>query len=288
MAGFGPGPSVLVSLSVALVTALMLGAAVAVFVLARRPQFRHLPVWAAQLRARSRPLGVLGAVVAFKMLAAGVLTSASWLVGWNVTGLIYDVEADAVLAVQAFATPPLTAYFTFVYVYAFTFLLSFPVVAYLTHPDPRPLRETVVAYSLNYLLGLAAYVVFIAYGPRNYIPDRVSSLLYVYWPESYLLTSSMNANTNVFPSLHVSFAVTVALLAWRTREGIPWWWPVAAVLAASVAASTLYLGIHWITDVVAGTLLALACVWIAARDPLERLDPVLDRTVDRARAFASR
>lgn len=286
MASTAP-PSVLVAASVALATLVLIVPGVAVL-LRRYPALRRPSGWWARLRERAGPLAVLAGVVGLKTVLADLAAPTSWLVGWNVTGLIYAIEGDAVAAVQSIAVPPLTTYFVFVYVYAFTALLVFPILAYLAHPDPRHVREAVVAYSLNYLLGLAAYVAFIAYGPRNHLPGRVVSLLYVHWPESYLLTSSMNANTNVFPSLHVSFAVTVALLAWRTRSEFPLWWPVAAGLAGSVAVATVYLGIHWVTDGGAGALLAVACVLVARRDPLAHLDPVLDRAVARVRGLASR
>jgi len=275
-------PSVLVPLSVAVVTVLLLAPGVAL-VLVRYPELCTLSAWTDRLRERVRPVVVLSVVVGVKILLEGAVPSVSWLVGWNVTGLIYGLEGEAVTVVQSVASPPLTTYFTFVYVYVFAALLVFPILVSLAHPDSWPIREAVVAYSLNYLLGLSSYVAFIAYGPRNHLPGRVSSLLYVHWPEAYLLTSSMNANTNVFPSLHVSFAVTVALLAWRTRSAFPLWPVVASGLAASVTVATVYLGIHWITDAVAGALLGAACVWIAARYPLGRVGPVLGRTVDRAR-----
>jgi membrane-associated phospholipid phosphatase len=277
----------LVGLSVAVATVALLVPWVAVL-LARYPALRRPSGWSARLRERNRVLAFLAAVVLLKTLLADLAEPVSWLIGRNVTDLIYGIEGNAVAAVQSIATPPLTTYFAFVYIHAFTFLLVFPVVAYVALPDPRPLRETAVAYSLNYLLGLVAYAAFVAYGPRNYVPETVSSLLYVHWPEAYLLTGSMNANSNVFPSLHVSFAVTAALLARRTRSDLPLWWPVAAGFAASVAVATVYLGIHWLTDAVAGAVLGAACVRVAARDPLVHLDPILRRALARARGLASR
>jgi len=64
-------------------------------------------------------------------------------------------------------------------------------------------------------------------------------------PEYQYLTREVNTSTNVFPSLHTSLSATVAAFAWQTRSEFPKWLPVAVVLAASVAISTMYLGIHW-------------------------------------------
>jgi membrane-associated phospholipid phosphatase len=169
--------------------------------------------------------------------------------------------------------------------------------------DDRPAREAILSYALNYVLGVICYVLFIAYGPRNVMPDIVDQLLYLHWPESNLLTSEVNSNVNVFPSLHTSLAVTVALLAYRTRDEYPAWLPISALLAASVVVSTMYLGIHWLTDVVAGVGLAFvsvgAATWLTKPENLEgrigsfgrRLRRPIDRfvraAVDRLRELTS-
>jgi membrane-associated phospholipid phosphatase len=212
----------------------------------------------------------LGAILAVNGTVRDVGVELSWLIGINVTGAIHALEGEFVAAVQSFATPLLTAYFSFVYVFGYVFLLTFPLVGYALHDDTRPLRTTLIAYSLNYLVGLGCYVLFVAYGPRNFMPELVESLLYTNWPRSQLLVSRVNANTNVFPSLHASLSVTVAVVAYRFRRLYPRWTPVAGGLAVSIAVSTMYLGIHWLTDVVAGVVLAgvsvRAASWLVARD----------------------
>ncbi|MXR52741.1 phosphatase PAP2 family protein [Halovenus sp. WSH3] len=188
----------------------------------------------------------------------------SWLLNWQITDEIFALEGEFVAVLQSYATPAATVYFSYTYIYGYVFLLVFPVVAYLVMRDDRPVRETIISYALNYVIGVFCYLLFIAYGPRNVMPDIVDQLLYVYWPEANLLTTEVNANVNVFPSLHTSLAVTVALLAYRTREEYPAWLPISVVLALSVIVSTMYLGIHWLTDVVAGAVLACISVRAAA------------------------
>jgi len=223
----------------------------------------------ATARANARRVGPTAAVLAVVLLANGVIRDAgvqlSWLVGVNVTGGIYAVEGEFVATVQSFATPELTAFLSFVYVFGYAFLVTFPLALYALYDDTTPLRTTLVAYSLNYGLGLVCYVVFIAYGPRNFMPELVSSLLYTTWPQSQLLTSQVNANTNVFPSLHASLSATVALVAYRFQGRHPRWVPLATVAAVAVALSTMYLGIHWLTDVGGGVVLAVLSVALASR-----------------------
>lgn len=215
-------------------------------------------------------IAVLVGVLALNGLVRNVGVELSWLIGVNVTGAIFALEGQFVAQLQSLATPRLTAFFSFMYVYGYVFLLTFPVLAYLLQSEERPLRVLVLAYVVNYTVGLVCYIAFVSYGPRNFMPELVESLLYTAWPESQLLTSRVNKNTNVFPSLHTSLSVTVALVAARFQDVYRRWVPVAAFAALSISVSTMYLGIHWLTDVVGGVGLAVlslaAATWLAETD----------------------
>ena len=237
----------------------------------------------AQWRSRLRevaPIGVvLGSVLLFNRVARQGMPVFSWDLNWivnqvawddgvNMTNMFYTIEGDFVLWFQQYATPELTAYFSFIYVYAYAFMLVFPVVAYFALSDTRYLRELLVAYTLNYSIGLLFYALVIAYGPRNLMIDvfePANTMLYDSNPLYQYLTGEVNRPTNVFPSLHTSLAATVAAFAYRTREFYALWFPIAVVLAVSVAISTMYLAIHWATDVVAGLVLAYVSVAASKR-----------------------
>jgi len=116
------------------------------------------------------------------------------------------VEGNFVVAwVQAtFGSPELTVYFSAVYVYGYVFLLAFPFLAYLALPRTTTLKRLVVAYALNYAIGLVLYTVVLAYGPRNVMPDMVTPLLFTHNPGIMALTGEINEATNVFPAAHVA------------------------------------------------------------------------------------
>jgi membrane-associated phospholipid phosphatase len=218
-------------------------------------------------------VGLLAVVLVANKVARDIGPDISWLIGISITGHLKNVDGlllwplypgqtpQVVTWLQSMATPELTAYFAFSYMYGYVFLLLFPLVAYFALSDPKPLRRTIVAYGANYLIGVVCYVLFIAYGPRNFIIEEAQGLLYSTYSQYQFVTTAVNDQTNVFPSLHTSMSVTAALLAWTTREEYPVWVPVSSVLAVSVVISTMYLGIHWATDAVFGVVLG----WLSVR-----------------------
>jgi membrane-associated phospholipid phosphatase len=235
-------------------------------------------------------VGLLGIVLVANKIARDIGPELSWLIGISVTPLLQRVDGvilwplfgaetpQFVMWIQTLATPELTAYFSFIYIYGYVFLLVFPLIAYFALPEPEPLRRTIVAYGANYLIGVLCYIVFIAYGPRNAIP--VDGLLFSTYSEYQFLTREINDQTNVFPSLHTSMAITAAHLAWLSRDEYPMWAPVAAVLAISVVIATMYLGIHWATDVIFGIMLGYVSVRIGAY--MEKTPPSLENIRGRA------
>ncbi|WP_247731459.1 phosphatase PAP2 family protein [Halovivax limisalsi] len=219
-----------------------------------------------ELLARLRDAAPIALVLGLVLVANGIvrqhMAGLSWIVGWELTWTFYQLEGGLVPWIQSFRTPALTAVFSYVYVYGYAFLLVFPVVAYLLLADTRPLRVLLTAYTINYTLGPLVYVFVIAYGPRNFAAE---SLLYDVYPQYQLLTAEVNRNTNVFPSLHVSLSVTVAVVAYWTRECYPAWWYLGALGSGCIAVATMYLGIHWAIDVAGGVVLAAISLWLADR-----------------------
>ncbi|MDJ1430520.1 phosphatase PAP2 family protein [Halostagnicola sp. A-GB9-2] len=179
------------------------------------------------------------------------------------TRTFYEIEGELIIWFQSYDYTILIRFFSFIYIYAYVFLLIFPVLAYFALSDTRPFRQLLTAYTLNYGIGLIVYVLVMAFGPRNIMPEMFETTLYDFQPRYQHLTREVNEFRNVFPSLHTSLAMTVGIFAVRTRDEYPKWTPVGIFLGISVAISTMYLGIHWAIDVVAGMILAVVSVAIS-------------------------
>ncbi|MFP8954950.1 phosphatase PAP2 family protein [Natrialbaceae archaeon A-arb3/5] len=251
----------------ALVVAIMLVSATLVVVGSRRLAAALGDIrW--RFKACTMPLIALVIVLLIRWSTVDILTHLERRVLQNnITFTLFELEellfpANPVVVLQAFQSPLLTDFFVFIYIYGYAFLLLFPFIAYFVLDDMADLRALILAFTANYGIGLICYVFFIAYGPRNLNPDLFEGLLYTAFPESRTLTNRVNQNTNVFPSLHTSLSMTVFFFAWITRRKYPVWVVLSGALALSVALSTMYLGIHWFSDVVAGTILALLSVYI--------------------------
>ena len=201
-----------------------------------------------------------------KQVTQGYRIRLSRALNWRITDELYAIEGEFVAGLQRATPDVLLEPFSVAYMLGFAVLLvAGPTMYLLTEATgQRRLKELLVAYMLNYAVGTVCYTLFIGYGPRRFL-DSVDGLMYQFYPETQELTAAVASNTNVFPSLHTSLSVAAFAVAWRSRRTFPRWTVVSAALAAGVVYSTMYLGIHWATDVVAGAALGVASVAAATR-----------------------
>ena len=278
----------------AVLVSLLVGGILACFVIlvplcVGRDRVRSLLSDRDRLRRRLRAIApYVGGLALVLLLNKGLLVrieAFSQRYGITATEWLYRIEGDLVATVQSLLPDWGLYYFGPAYVLGYAVLLTFPFVAYLFAATPRPLKTLVAAYTVNYAAAIVCYATVLAYGPRNYhrIPGadpgaaRVEEPLLDAFREVTQLTARVNVETNVFPSLHAALSVTVLLIAVSTHDEFPRWTPAAAFLAASILVSTMYLGTHWATDVVAGAALAVGSV-AAANRLVDRFDGGADAT----------
>jgi membrane-associated phospholipid phosphatase len=208
--------------------------------------------------------GVIFALNAFESYHDDAVTAA---LGYDMTGWVHRLEGSIGSALQAFASPAATWFLTFAYVVLFPVLMIAPVLHAAAGERLPDYRAFVKGIAINYIACFPFYLFFPVKEMWAGNPDRVRLLIDDVSPriiEAYRSTSALD---NCLPSFHVSLSVTAALLAWRT--GPRPFAIAAAVTAALVIVSTVYLGVHWLTDVAAGAFLGVLAAELAARE-LER------------------
>lgn len=180
------------------------------------------------------------------------------------TGYIMMIEGDTVAHFQGFATPLFTYLNGFIYLIVFSFILIFTFVILIFSRNVRALEEFTIAFILIYLTAFPFYI-FFPVTVTGHTLQNVAPLLYDLSP---IIDQGIRVIDpfldNDFPSLHAALSVMAVLIVVNrthlTRYKI---FVVAATIA--ILFSTLYLGIHWITDLVAGTVLALISYYVAVR-----------------------
>ncbi|SFC26089.1 Membrane-associated phospholipid phosphatase [Halobiforma haloterrestris] len=264
--------------SVAIVTAVVVGlglVATCLLCLTAEQVRRTIDTFDRRIASTAPYLAVAAVVFLLKWITHDERLDLSYAIGWRMTESIYAVEGAFVAVLQDLIPPSLYGFFSGIYMFGFSYLLFTAAVLTFALPSQRCFKELLVAYLLNYSLGAVCYTLFVAYGPRNWIPARVDGVLYDLYPQTQEVTAAVSAKTNVFPSLHTSLSVVVLLFAWRTHGTYPRWSSIATFVASSVVLSTMVLGIHWLFDVVAGVALGIGSAVAASRivDRAEGGDP---------------
>jgi undecaprenyl-diphosphatase len=115
-------------------------------------------------------------------------------------------------------------------------------------------RREAIAVAASLALGnvvLVQGLKLLADRPRPPVADSIAAL----------------PHTASLPSGHAFGGLFIAgLVAWIVSRAVPRWrpaaWSLAVVVGALVGLSRVYLGVHWLTDVLAGW--ALAAAWLGA------------------------
>ncbi|MHB1652778.1 MAG: phosphatase PAP2 family protein [Desulfitobacteriaceae bacterium] len=171
------------------------------------------------------------------------LKSMSWNSGWMF---------------RVLKTPWLTAYFRWIYANGFTLPVLVPILRSFLAKDSRKMLHYILSgHVLQFILIFPFYLTIHANEVWYVLgdPDGMARHL--------SLADATVEVMNCFPSMHTSVAFAMLLIAWREKDRLFRW--VWSVFGLSVIYSTLYLEIHWVVDVVAGIILAVAAVRLGDR-----------------------
>ena len=186
------------------------------------------------------------------------------------TQKIYHLEGNVVALFQSIRNPILDYYFVFVYMIGFPFLLYFTPSLYIMSRDIDSLKLVVIAYaiaisiSLPFLLFFPVHDAWWASTNYQWFKGRIIAFrLKQIWPSSLPIFYKFSTLNNCFPSLHSALSAVMAytaVIAKYKRYSY-----AAIIMAVSIPIATLYLGIHWLTDVIGGEAIALLSIVMALK-----------------------
>ncbi|MGH9892250.1 MAG: phosphatase PAP2 family protein [bacterium] len=169
---------------------------------------------------------------------------------------------------------PLVPAWALVYGALYLFLILLPVFV-VRHEDL--IRRTVWAYLTVWS---TAYVWFLLYPTVAPRPDAVTGNGFAVWGLRFLYDA--DPPYNCFPSLHVAHSFVSGLACSRVHRSLG---VIAISCASLVALSTLFTKQHYLADLIAGILLALAAAAVFLRGYGRAQVPELDRRLAPALAL---
>ena len=183
----------------------------------------------------------------------------------EITPYIYAIEGDVTLWVQSgFKSPILTEALTHFYVMGYMTAI-FSAFIYPIYADDRYMADRVALTMFYvYILALPFYLFLNVRVTGDVIPG-METLAYDLTPEIRNWFVQIDPFTNGMPSLHIGmpFAIWLAFVKWD-EDGR--WHRFSMALLAFIfltAFSIVYLGIHWVSDMLGGLLVAHFAVLLA-------------------------
>ena len=187
--------------------------------------------------------------------------------GLDMTPWIYAIEGDLSLHFQQFFEAKwLTVLLTHFYVAGFMFI-CYVSVFYFAYFDDRWISDRVtLTIAWVYIFAIPFYLFFNVRVTGDYIPE-METLAYSLNPEIADWFRRIDPFTNCMPSLHIGVPFSVWLCLKRFDEDDRWSLYRKIVLGYTLLTSftIIYLGIHWILDIIGGMLVAAAAVSMAEK-----------------------
>lgn len=182
----------------------------------------------------------------------------------NYNQYLLRLEGNKVSYFQNLETPLLTYFCAGIYLLGFSFLLIFTFVIFLCNSNKETLKEYAAAFTCIYLAAYPFYIFFPVEVTGHVLPE-MSPLLYQLNPFIVQLVTICDPGlNNCFPSLHAALSVMATLFIILKTE-LKSYKVFALLITLSIQFAILYLGIHWITDLLAGNLLAFIVYFLVTR-----------------------
>ena len=183
------------------------------------------------------------------------------------THYVHGLEGGVTLWVQeTFRNDLLSDALSFHYLFVYMFLIWFGPMYYILCRDEVMADKAVLNYFVIYILAVPLYLFFNVEVTSSFIPGMDALMYHKSW--NLFFFTEVDPLDNGFPSLHVGIPIGLLIInrlhvrelgikigEWRHREFDLF----VAVNIPIYLFSIQYLGIHWVSDVIPGAILAIIC-----------------------------
>ena len=161
---------------------------------------------------------------------------------------------DPVAALERLISTPLSEWLAFCYT-AYTFVVMAVVAEAYARGRDRDFERLVFELCLALALGYIGYSLVPARGPL--FAQKFGTSLELYQMAGYkeLLVDQIRIDRDVFPSLHTAITLILMASCWRASRLLFW---LTLPVTLSIPFACVYLRYHYVTDVLAGAVLACA------------------------------
>jgi len=148
---------------------------------------------------------------------------------------------------------------------AFIPYLTISVFLYGAHRDTQLSELFLLSVALLYAFGFLGYLFVPAHGPVIHLAEQITTPINGGFFHSLVTTSVDQAGGphGAFPSIHVGAAVFLCLFDFRHGSRTRAWLYLPLVLL--IALATVLLRYHYVIDLLAGVLIAVAAMFVAER-----------------------
>ena len=180
----------------------------------------------------------------------------------DMTPYVYAGEGDVVLWIQdAFRSAFMDEILTHFYVMGFM-AVTFSSLIYPIYFDDRYMADRIcLSMFWVYILAIPFYLFFNVRVTGDYIP-LMETIAYDLTPEIHNWFTRIDPFTNGMPSLHIGLPFAVWLTMQKWDEDGRWnkYRSFLLVFISLTAFTIIYLGIHWLVDIIGGMVIAIFAV----------------------------
>jgi membrane-associated phospholipid phosphatase len=191
------------------------------------------------------------------------------------TPMVHEFEGNQIFWIQhSLESWPMTVFMAVIYLGSFLFIMIFTLALFSYLNMRKAASKIAFMYLVLMALSVPFYLFVLVYVPSypkmfypgaNSVITGMKPLLYNFGPNMNAFFMNYDTFNNCFPSMHIGYPVALLLSMMINVKGFRGYKCFMLAMIFLISVAIIYLGIHWITDIIGGFLIAVIGVMISER-----------------------